>query len=61
MQKISGLWWWEDAALYFRLTSDLRFEKLTSAGWVAADERYLWRCWEDPSFRDIADLPPPSA
>jgi|GEM_PF-4665202 len=53
VEGIRNLWWWEEADLYYRLTSDLRFEKLTLSGWVPANELYLWRCWEDPSFREV--------
>jgi len=49
-----GLWCWEGANRYYRLTHDHRFEKLTSDGWIPADTYYLRRCWEDPEFRELS-------
>jgi hypothetical protein len=48
-----GLWCWEPANRYYRLTHDHRFEKLTPDGWTPADVLYLRRCWEDPEFREL--------
>lgn len=53
VQETLECWWWETGAVYYRLTTGLRFEKLTSAGWIAADGSYLRRCLEDPSFREV--------
>jgi hypothetical protein len=52
-----SLWHWGPANRYFQITRNHLFEKLTLDGWIAADTYYLWRCWEDPEFRELSGSP----
>jgi hypothetical protein len=55
-KPLLGLWFWEEANRYYRLTHDHRFEKLTHDGWVPANPYYIWRCWEDPEFKEVSGI-----